>query len=77
MGSGKSKTPVGGLPGYGTGYYDPYGGLEYYSGYYPTGGYTGYLTTAVVPAAPIAPIGPSYGLAPKIRAIFIPQGGGA
>ena len=47
-------------------------------GGYPTGGYaTGYVTTAVVPAAPFgrAPVVGGVGLAPKIRAIFIPQGG--
>ncbi len=53
------------------------------------GGYgTGYVTTAVVPAGPvISPYGGGGGLGlgglgglgglpPKIRAIFIPQGGG-
>ncbi len=55
-------------------------------GGYPAGGYsTGYVTTAVVPAVPLGgygALGGGYGagyggLTPKIRAIFIPQGGGA
>ena len=67
-------------------------------GGYPGAGYTGYVTTAVVPGAPfelggvnalgrggLSPLGlGNYGLGgglgglpPKIRVIFIPQGGAA
>jgi hypothetical protein len=53
-------------------------------GGYPTGGYRrGYTTTAIIPGAPFRPMpgspfgnsGYGNGLPPKIRAIFIPQGG--
>jgi hypothetical protein len=62
-------------------------------GGYPTGGFgSGYITTAIVPGAPIGAgispygagsalgrgnygLGGGLGLPPKIRVIFIPQGG--
>ena len=90
MGNRAGRRQPAGLGAYGTGY-DPYSGMDYYGGgydpYYPTGGYaTGYVTTAIIPAAPIVYPGRygganalggglGLGLPPKIRAIFIPQGG--
>ncbi len=55
-------------------------------GGYPTGGIgSGYITTAIVPGVPIGAgsalgrgnygLGGGLGLPPKIRVIFIPQGG--
>ena len=78
--------------GYGTGGYVPtagYGTGGYGGGGYGPGGYsTGIVTTAVIPAAPIVYPGRPFGggnalgagrfgsLPPKIRVIFMPQGGG-
>lgn len=63
--------------------------LAYGPGYGTGGVMTGYVTTAIVPAAPLVAPGRGFGGAgalggglggfgsvpPKIRAIFIPQGG--
>ncbi len=34
MGNRAGRNQAGGLPAYGTGAYDPYGGMEYYGGAY-------------------------------------------
>lgn len=60
--------------------------LAYGPTYGPGGVMTGYVTTAIVPAAPLVSPGRGFGalggglggfgnVPPKIRAIFIPQGG--
>ena len=71
---------VGGLPGYGGGYYPGYGGgypgLDYYGGSYGPG-YS--YTSTTFPVLPNAGLGayPGAGLfnnfGPRIRAIFVPQ----
>ena len=77
-----------GLQGYGDPY-DPNYGMDYYGGAYDPYGYTGgygsgYVTTSVNPGRIPYGLGASRGLGmqgglglpPKVRAIFIPQGGG-
>lgn len=82
MGGRSSRRQQGGLQGYGDPY-DPYYGLGDYGGSYDpygpgTGGFgSGYITTSVNPGRiPYGFGGGSpAGLAPKVRVIFIPQGG--
>ena len=90
-GRGSRRPQQGGLGGYGDPYDPYYGLDDYGGSYGPygsgTGGYgSGYVTTSIYPGrippgfgggSPLGlgnPLGGS-GLAPKVRVIFIPQGG--